>query len=72
MAGSKAALRMADRLAGGKLADEIARYRKVKAPWPSIADYLNEEYGVEVTGDTLSNWARELGVGDATQDEAVS
>jgi hypothetical protein len=66
MAGSDASMRMADRLAGGKLKEEIARYRKVRAPWPAIAAHLREQYGVEVTGDTLRLWAERLGVDDAS------
>lgn len=65
MAGSKAALRMADRLTGGTLADQIAEYRKVRAPWPAIADHLRAAHGVEVSADTLRQWARELGVDES-------
>ena len=48
MAGSKAALRMADRLAGGNLGQIIAKYRRARAPWQAIADLLHSDYGVEV------------------------
>lgn len=73
MARTNAARLMADRLAGGKLAEEISHYRKLKAPWQSIASHLHAEFGVEVTGDTLRIWAREMGVDDASlQAEAAS
>lgn len=73
MAGSEAALRMADRLAGGTLAEQIGAYRKVRAPWRAIAEQLREDFGVEVTPDTLRVWAVKLGVADGpVEAEAVS
>lgn len=70
MARTKASLRMADRLTGGTLAEEIAKYRKVEAPWTAIAAHLFQQYGVEVTGPTLRTWAVELGVDDGPAEVA--
>lgn len=72
MAGSKAALRMADRLTGGTLAERIGEYRKVRAPWRAIAEHLHEQFGVEATPDTLRAWALDLGVADGPTEPETS
>lgn len=61
-----AALRMADRLADGTLAELLARYRKAQVGWAAIARMLEVDHGIVVSSDTLPVWAAKLGVeGDA-------
>lgn len=54
-------LRMADRLMGGTLEAELRRYRGAGVPFEAIAR-LFRDHGVEVSGETLRRWAKQLGV----------
>lgn len=56
--------RMADRLADGKLADQITVLRGDGNTWEQIAKVLFAEHGIEVTGQTLRLWGAELGIAD--------
>lgn len=54
---------MADRLAGGQLADLMASYRTDGMSWDDIARKLYG-LGVEANGETLRLWAKTLGITD--------
>lgn len=54
------AYRMADRLAGGELADLLGQYRRAGVAWRAIARLLLDEFGIEASADTLKAWAEEL------------
>lgn len=56
------AYRMADRLLDGKLADLIAQYRAAGMTWDQVSRQLYIDGGVEVTNQTLINWAEKLGI----------
>lgn len=62
------ALRFADYLLGGKLAEFISerRHQEKPASWQQISrDLRNATAGeVDVTDVTVTNWARTLGVAD--------
>jgi len=51
---------MADRLAGGDLANIIAASRSKGFSWDSIAARLYADHHIEVTGNTVQSWARQL------------
>lgn len=52
--------RMADRLAGGRLAEIIAERRAEGKSFDHITRELFAEHGIEVTRQTLANWADAL------------
>lgn len=54
--------KMANRLAGGRLAAIIRRRRSSEPPttFEQIARELQAEHGIEVTDSTIRNWARRL------------
>jgi len=54
--------RMAQRLAGGKLAELLARYRNENRSFDEIARLLYAEHGIEVTRQTIARWTEELGI----------
>lgn len=47
---------MADRLAGGKLAEEIATHKAAGHSFNHIARLLYADHGIEVTRQTLADW----------------
>lgn len=49
--------RMADQMAGGQLADEMARLYADSHSWEDVSRVLFATYGVRVTGQTLRRWA---------------
>lgn len=49
---------MADRLAGGKLKEIVLAMRDDGVTLTEMADRLDDEYGIEVTRQTLSGWLR--------------
>lgn len=49
--------RMADRLADGKLAEIITTYRLEGLSFDDIARRLFADHGIEVTRQTIANWA---------------
>lgn len=49
--------RMADRLAGGKLALIIAAYKAEGLSLDAIARRLYADFGIEVTRQTVANWS---------------
>jgi superfamily II helicase len=53
---------MADRLAEGHLAEQIAALRTQGHTFEQVARALNADFGIEVTGETIRKWARQLGV----------
>lgn len=52
--------RMADRLARGKLLEDIARHREAGLSFDAIASRLFADYHIEVTGNTVANWEKLL------------
>lgn len=56
---------MANRLAGGKLPELLAEYRSAGRSWDDISRQLCGEMGIEVTSETLRQWAEQLGIGAA-------
>lgn len=52
--------RMADRLAGGKLEDEILRLDGEEHSPEQIARELYKAHGVDVTRQTITNWLSQL------------
>lgn len=48
--------RMADRLAGGQLWSVIEKQRGAGSSLNDIARLLHDDYGIEVTGQTIANW----------------
>jgi hypothetical protein len=48
--------RMADRLAGGKLADELARHAAEGHSLRQISLHLFADYGIEVSAATVQAW----------------
>jgi hypothetical protein len=48
--------RMADRLAGGKLADELARHAAEGRSLRQICSHLYADYGIEVSAKTVQVW----------------
>lgn len=56
-----AKFRMADRLAGGTLAVQIAAYRARGVSYDRIAALLYAEHHIEVSGPTIKTWVDELG-----------
>lgn len=58
---------MADRLAGGHLADIILELRG-DLSWRQISLHLRDMYGIEATDITLAEWYRQL----AADEEAAS
>lgn len=53
---------MADRLAGGNLADRLTELRGEDRSFEQIARDLHNEFGVEVTAETVRKWSRQLGI----------
>jgi hypothetical protein len=49
--------RMADRLAGGKLADELARHAAEGHSLRQTCLHLYADYGIEVTPVTVAKWS---------------
>lgn len=56
---------MANRLAGGNLPELLAERRSLGLSWDDIVRQLYTEFGVEVTSETLRQWAEKLGIGAA-------
>ncbi len=52
--------RMADRLAGGELAEIIRKGRSKGLSWDSIAARLYADHYIEVTGNTVQAWAQQI------------
>lgn len=57
-----ATFRMADRLAGGTLADQLREMRGDDLSFDEIGRRLYAEHGIEVTRQTISNWCETLGI----------
>jgi len=57
--------RMADHLAGGKLAEVLGAKFDAGVPWEVVSRHLFAEFGIDVTGQTLRRWALVLGLTDA-------
>lgn len=57
-----AQFRMADRLAGGRLAEIISDGRQDGQSLDHIARRLYAEHGIEVTRQTVANWSDALGI----------
>jgi hypothetical protein len=55
--------RMADRLTDGRLAEIVARERDSGRSFDAIVRHLYADFGIEVTRQTLSDWAGQLGIG---------
>ena len=53
---------MADRLAGGRLADVLATQKAELRSWEAVSRHLHAEFGIEVTSETLRRWGIELGI----------
>lgn len=56
---------MADRLAGGTLADQLREHLAAGRSYDAIARHLFADFGIEVTRGTVGNWCRELGLLEA-------
>lgn len=59
-----AQFRMADRLAGGKLAEALARLKAEDRSYEDIGRQLYADHGIEVSRPTLAKWCSELGIED--------
>lgn len=53
---------MADRLLEGRLTERLTALRQDGRSFDDIAKALHGEGGVEVSGETLRIWARQLGI----------
>jgi intein-encoded DNA endonuclease-like protein len=51
---------MADRLADGQLATILLRLRSQDQTYDTISAQLMDEYGIEVTRQTIASWVRVL------------
>jgi hypothetical protein len=60
-----AQFRMAERLAGGDLAELLAAQFAKTGSWEQVARDLYATYGITITGQTLRRWAEQLGIGAA-------
>ncbi len=60
-----AQFRMAERLAGGDLAEKLAAQFAQTGSWEQVARDLYATYGITITGQTLRRWAEQLGIGAA-------
>ncbi len=60
MAISSTTWRMADRLADGQLATILLRLRSQDQTYDTISAHLMDEYGIEVTRQTIASWVRVL------------
>jgi hypothetical protein len=56
---------MADKLADGNLGQIIIEGREQGKPFDAIARELYAAHGIEVTRQTLANWARSLADADS-------
>lgn len=54
--------RMADRLAGGNLAEALTRLKADERSYEDIGRQLYADYGIEVSRPTLAKWCAELGI----------
>ncbi len=54
--------RMADRMAGGKLADIIGALRADGRSYEDVTRRLFADHGIEVTRQTVARWGALLGV----------
>jgi hypothetical protein len=54
--------RMADRLTNGRLVEIVAGERQRGQSYDAIVRRLYADYGIEVTRQTLSDWASGLGI----------
>lgn len=52
--------RMADKMAGGRLAEIIANGRAEGLSFDDIARRLYADFGIEVTRQTVANWCPDL------------
>ena len=59
--------RMADRLAGGRLAGILAERRADGQSFDQIARELYAEHGIEVTRQTVANWIDALALVEPTE-----
>lgn len=64
-----AQFRMADRLAGGKLAERLLELEDAGNSYDHIGRVLFADYGIEVTRQTVGNWVAR--VREASSAEAV-
>lgn len=56
--------RMANRMCGGQLA-EIMRFERARGEsYDAISKFLDRTYGVDVTKNTIANWAIEIAKAD--------
>jgi hypothetical protein len=60
-----AQFRMAERLAGGELAEKLGTQFAATGSWEQVARDLYATYGISITGQTLRRWAEQLGIGAA-------
>jgi hypothetical protein len=51
---------MADQLAGGRLADDLARHKAAGLSYSAIASRLYADHGIEVTPPTVGSWLRSI------------
>lgn len=54
--------RMADRLAGGRLAATLRRLRSDGLSYEAIGRRLYAEHGIEASRQTVARWGAELGL----------
>jgi hypothetical protein len=59
-----ASYRLADYQLDGRLEPLLRHYRGAQVGYEAIARLLYAEAGVEVSGETLRRWGRELGIED--------
>ena len=58
--------RMADRMAGGKLAEIIAELRTEGRSYEDVTRRLFADFGIEVTRQTVARWGALLGADKAS------